>query len=221
MGGGRATTRRSLGAQAPGMQGVGGGQHHTLRAAPDQNTPAVSAQPIPHWPWLLARSRALHRVSAGLARRARGARHNGGWVNPQGRKGRARRGVDTKRSFSAATGRTLPNSPLCLVAQQLTPQTLPGWGRLDAGHGLPYVALRGTRLALTAWTLAAITIVFIAACARSMRASGLFGIQAPPSPAIGRCNLAGCVALCTSFNLARLTSVYICVVSSLAWPKRD
>lgn len=31
--------------------------------------------------------RALHRVSAGRARRARGARHNGGLVNPQGREG--------------------------------------------------------------------------------------------------------------------------------------
>ena len=45
---------------------------------------------------------------------------------------------------------------------QLTPQALPGLGRLDAAYGLPSVA---------------------------------------------RLSRAGCVALCTSFNLAKLTSV--------------
>ena len=81
--------------------------------------------------------RALHRVSAGRARRARGARHNGGLVNPQGRKARGRSGSRTKRSFSAVTAATLPTDRYVKAPNgRFTPQTLPGRAGLDARLGL-------------------------------------------------------------------------------------
>jgi len=51
-------------------------------------------------------------------------------------------------------------------------------------------------------------------------ASGASAATPPPSLPT-RCSRAGCVALCTSFSFASDTRVYICVVSSLAWPSRD
>jgi hypothetical protein len=79
---------------------------------------AASAQPIPHTLWLPSKAWALDGLQARkpvpCAARRRGARHNGGLVNPLGRVTQCS-GGSTKRSVSVVTDDILPNSPLCSV----------------------------------------------------------------------------------------------------------
>ena len=92
---------------------VGGGQHVRLRGTRLTRTLCGdgSSRDRTHQ-WLLGVRLGATRSERRATRcRARGARHNGSLVNPTGRASGSR----TKRSFSAVTAATLPNSPLCLV----------------------------------------------------------------------------------------------------------
>ena len=151
--------RRRLGAcQAPGPQG---GRGHTRGDCAKRLTETLAVA--------ACRYRTDHgcqacglllRLAEQQAARRRcevGARHNGGCANPRGRVAK-RSGGDTKRSFSAVTGHTLCNSPLCLIAKQLTPQHLPGWAGLDARSSLSSQRC-AKRLALTSWAFEVGTMV--------------------------------------------------------------
>ncbi len=103
-GGGRATHRRGLDAPAPGPAGVGGGQHHGLRAAPDQNAcgDGTSRDHTHQWllgVWLVATRSEQQATRAGQV----GARHNGG---------RVQRGH--KQSFSGSLGTRYMRQPVML-----------------------------------------------------------------------------------------------------------
>ena len=85
LGGGRATTRRwAKGAKRLAHNGWAGANTTDCAQAPDQNTLRFRRSRYRAGQMTASARRALHRVSAGRARRARGARHNGGLLNPKG-----------------------------------------------------------------------------------------------------------------------------------------
>jgi len=108
--------------------GVGGANTKDCARAPDQNTLRWRHQPWPRWP-MDARHQAVRYTAwaRGLARRARGARHNGGCVQ---------RGYEQSFSGSFVAPLHATARYVELASGQLTPPPCQDGAGLDARTGL-------------------------------------------------------------------------------------